>query len=117
LRLLSPATGWLLNDTFGNDPKIARRIGEAQVALHAADAAERSLAAGDRAVLENEEGRIELRVEISDVVPRGVALTHKGRWPRNEPGGVNVNVLHPGHKADMGQSTAVHGVEVEIRPA
>jgi anaerobic selenocysteine-containing dehydrogenase len=117
LRLLSPATSWLLNDTFGNDPKIVRRIGEAQVALHAADAAERGLGAGDRAVLENEEGRLELRVEISDVVPRGVALTHKGRWPRSEPGGVNVNVLHPGRKADMGQSTAVHGVEVEIRRA
>jgi anaerobic selenocysteine-containing dehydrogenase len=117
LRLLSPATGWLLNDTFGNDPRIVRRIGEAHVALHADDAAERGLAAGDRAVLENEEGRLELRVEISDIVPRGVALSHKGRWPRNEPGGVNVNVLHPGRKADMGESTAVHGVEVEIRPA
>ena len=116
LRLLSPATGWLLNDTFGNDPKIVRRIGEAQVALHADDAAERGLTAGDQVVLENEEGRLELRLEISDVVPRGVALTHKGRWPRSEPGGANVNVLHPGHKADMGESTAVHGVEVEVRP-
>jgi anaerobic selenocysteine-containing dehydrogenase len=117
LRLLSPATGWLLNDTFGNDPKIVRRIGEAQVALHADDAAQRGLAAGDQVVLENEEGRLELRLEISDVVPRGVALTHKGRWPRSEPGGANVNVLHPGHKADRGESTAVHGGEVEVRLA
>jgi anaerobic selenocysteine-containing dehydrogenase len=117
LRLLSPATSWLLNDTFGNDPKIVHRIGEAVVVLHADDAAKRGLAAGDRAVLENGEGRLELAVEVSDAVPSGVALTHKGRWPSREPGGVNVNVLHPGEKADMGQSTAVHGVEVEIRRA
>jgi hypothetical protein len=26
-----------------------------------------------------------------------------------------VNVLNPGEKADMGESTSVHGVEVEVR--
>jgi anaerobic selenocysteine-containing dehydrogenase len=117
LRLLSPATSWLLNDTFGNDPTIMRRIGEAQVGIHADDAAERGLVSGDRVVMENDTGRLELAVAISDAVPRGVALCHKGRWPRQEPGGANVNVLHEGRKADMGESTAVHGIEVEVRAA
>ena len=54
---------------------------------------------------------------LSDVVPRGVALTHKGRWPHREAQGVNVNVLNPGAKTDMGESTCVHGIEVLITPA
>ena len=33
LRLLSPASPWLLNDSFANDPKIAKRIGPATVVL------------------------------------------------------------------------------------
>ena len=43
LRLLARASPWLLNDSFANDPKIARRLGAATVALHPDDAAERGL--------------------------------------------------------------------------
>jgi hypothetical protein len=53
---------------------------------------------------------------VSEALPRGVALSHKGRWPTREAAGANVNVLHPGHKADMGESTCVHGVEGEREP-
>ena len=56
LRLLSPASGWTLNDTFANDPKVDRRLGAATVTLHPLDAAERGLAEGDACVLESEEG-------------------------------------------------------------
>jgi anaerobic selenocysteine-containing dehydrogenase len=106
----------MLNDTFTNDPKIARRLGVATVALNPADAAERGLAAGDAVVLANETGELTLTVALSDVVRPGVALSPKGRWPRSEPGGANVNVLNPGEKADLGASTAVHSVEVDVRP-
>jgi len=116
LRLLSPASGWLLNDSFANVEKIARRIGPATVALHPADAAERGLADGDAVLLANETGRLPARVILSDGLPRGVVLSHKGRWPKREEAGANVNVLNPGEKADMGESTAVHGVEVVVIP-
>jgi anaerobic selenocysteine-containing dehydrogenase len=114
LRLLSPASPWLLNDSFANDAKIARRIGAATVALHPKDAADRGLAEGDEALMENETGSLRLHVTLSDVVPRGVAYSPKGRWPKREPGRANVNALNPGESADMGQSTSVHGVEVSV---
>src|SRR5262245_11511649 len=88
----------------------------ATVFLHPGDAADRRLRAGDVAVLASETGRLKMRVLVSDAVPRGVALTHKGRWPKHEQGQANVNLLNPGHKADMGESTCVHGVEVTILP-
>jgi anaerobic selenocysteine-containing dehydrogenase len=114
LRLLSPASPWLLNDSFANDAKIAARIGRATIALHPDDAAERGLADGDEAEVRNDTGRVRLRVLLSDAVPRGVVYSPKGRWPKQEPGRANVNTLNPGETADMGRSTAVHGVEVSV---
>jgi anaerobic selenocysteine-containing dehydrogenase len=116
LRLLSPASPWLLNDSFANDTKIARRIGPATVALHPDDAAARGLAEGDEALIANEIGGLRLRVTISEALPRGVAYSPKGRWPKREPSRANVNSLNPGERADMGDSTSVHGVEVTVAP-
>jgi anaerobic selenocysteine-containing dehydrogenase len=117
LRLLSPASPWLLNDSFANDAKVAKRLGAATVALHPDDAAARGLAEGDEAVVANETGRLQLLVTLSDAVPRGVAYSPKGRWPKREPGHANVNALNPGERADMGDSTSVHGVEVTVGPS
>ena len=117
LRLLSPASPWLMNDSYANDPKIEAQLGAASVALHPEDAAERGLVAGHRATLANDTGSLELAVAISDTVPRGIALSHKGRWPKREGQGANVNVLNPGIKTDMGASTSVHGVEVTVSRA
>ena len=77
----------------------------------------RGLAAGDTAELANATGRLVLTVALSDAVPPGVAYAPKGRWPKREPGGANVNVLNPGTKTDMGESSAVHGVEVTVTAA
>jgi anaerobic selenocysteine-containing dehydrogenase len=106
-----------MNNSFTNDAKIALRIGAATVGLHPADAAERGLAEGDLAALTNDTGRLELRVTLTSDLPRGVALSCKGRWPKRESGGANVNTLNPGEHADMGRSTAVHSIEVTVTPA
>ena len=118
LRLLTPASPWLMNDSYANDRRIADRLGAATVTLHPADAAARGLAEGQRVRLSNETGSLELDLAVAETIPQGVALSPKGRWPRLEDGtGANVNVLNPGLKSDMGESTCVHGVEVEIAPA
>ena len=114
LRLLSPASPWLLNDTFAGDARVTRRMGPAQVALHPDDARSLGIADGQRVALSNTVGRLELQAAWSDAVPVGVALSPKGRWPRHE--GANVNVVNPGETSDMGDATAVHGVEVRIEP-
>jgi anaerobic selenocysteine-containing dehydrogenase len=116
LRLLSPASSWRLNSSFGNVAKMRTRDLGATVALHPVDATDRRLRDGDNAMVANETGRIEMRVLVSDTVPRGVALTHKGQWLKQQKSGANVNLLNPGLEADMGESTCVHGVEVTIRP-
>jgi anaerobic selenocysteine-containing dehydrogenase len=117
LRLLSPAHAWLLNSSFGNVRKIAKRLGKATIALHPLDAAERHLAEGQAAVVHNGCGSLELQVLLSAEVPRGVALAHKGRWLGTDAAQANVNLLNAGTKSDMGESTAVHSVEVRVQPS
>jgi anaerobic selenocysteine-containing dehydrogenase len=116
LRLLSPASPWLMNSTFGNDAKLRKRIGPASVALHPREAAGRGLRKGDLVTLRNATGALQLTVDVSDAVPPGVAYAPKCRWPSHETTGANVNTLNPGAKTDMGESSAVHGVLVELVP-
>jgi anaerobic selenocysteine-containing dehydrogenase len=117
LRLLTPASPWLLNDSFANEPRLARRIGAPTIALHPADAADRGLAAGDRVRATGPVGQLDLIVALSDDLPRGVAFSAKGRWPKLEASRANVNALNPGTASDMGASTAVHGVEITLAHA
>ena len=117
LRLLSPASPWLMNDSFANDRKLTHRLGPATVKMHPVDAADRGLGEGDAVVLKSATGQLTLTVELSDGLPQGVVYSPKGRWPKREPGAANVNVLNPGIESDMGRSTSVHGVEVTVTPA
>jgi anaerobic selenocysteine-containing dehydrogenase len=114
IRVLSPASLWLMNSSYGNDEVIRRRLGPATIALHPDDAAEAGFAEGDPVVLANATGRLSLAVALSEATQRGVGIVHKGRWPGASPGAANVNALVSGRKSDMAESTAVHGTEVEL---
>lgn len=114
LRLLTPAGEWLMNSSYGNDPKIAAQLGPAKVHLNARDVARRKLAQGDIVRLSTKAGHIKLAVNISADVPEGVALAHKSRWPSLSKEESNINILNPGLRTDIADSTAVHGLEVEL---
>ena len=112
LRLLSPASKWLMNSSFGNDPKVLKQLGEDQAFVHPDEAQSRGLADGARVRIGNRTGAIALRLVVSPDVPRGVILAHKSRWTAN---GVEGNVsLNPGKKADLAESCAVHSIDVSV---
>jgi anaerobic selenocysteine-containing dehydrogenase len=113
-RLLSPASRWLLNSTFGNVPRAMERLGPESVIIHPADAMKLDILDGSRIRLENSAGWIELSAKLSDETLPGVLLSFKGRWPSQSSGDSNVNAVNPGDKSDMGESSAVHGVEVRL---
>jgi anaerobic selenocysteine-containing dehydrogenase len=117
LRLLSPASEWMMNDSYGNDANVRRKIGPASIYLNPADAKTLALKDGEPAIVSSKAGQIELRVRCSDIVPRGVALAYKGRWPKLDATTSNVNVLNSGERADMGESSSVHGTLVRIAAA
>jgi anaerobic selenocysteine-containing dehydrogenase len=116
LRLLSPSSSWLLNSCYGNDPKISQQNNPNQVFINPQEAKSRNLEVGSSVVLVNQTGRISLQIAISKDIPCGVALVYKGRWLKFDPSNANVNILNPGHKTDLGESTSVNSVEVDIVP-
>jgi anaerobic selenocysteine-containing dehydrogenase len=116
LRLLSPASKWLMNSSFGNDPKVLKQLGDDRAFVHPDEAQSRGLADGARVRIGNRTGAITLRLAVSADVPRGVILAHKSRWTANGVEG-NVNALNPGKKADLAESCAVHSIDVSVVPA
>lgn len=114
LRVLSPASEWLMNSSYGNDDRIRARLGEPKVYLNRHDVETRNLRDGETVTLATSAGSLTLRLAVSDDVPVGVALVHKGHWPRHTGVAANVNVLNPGLRTDIADSTAVHGVEAEL---
>jgi anaerobic selenocysteine-containing dehydrogenase len=113
-RLLSPASAWLMNSTYNCDPKVAEKLGAETITINPVDAARLGLHDGDAVIAANETGRLELRLNIADVVPTGIALSHKSRWPKLSKQRANINALNPGRKTDMAESSAVHSVEVTL---
>jgi anaerobic selenocysteine-containing dehydrogenase len=117
LRLLSPASAWAMNTSYGNDPRNKTKVEAEGLTLHPADAAARGLAEGGLARLANEAGELVLPVHVEAKAPAGVALAVKGAWPKLQAERRNINALHAARKADMGESTSVHGVEVTVSAA
>ena len=114
LRILSPASLWLMNSSYGNDRNIRRRLGQPTVTLHPSDASQQGFQEGDAVTLVNEGGSLPLIVKISTETQPGVGIVHKGRWPDASLGAANVNVLVKGRKSDMAESTTVHGTEAKL---
>lgn len=95
--------------------------------VHPDDAAELGLIDGADARVSSEAGSIEVPVEVSDEMMRGVVSLPHG-WGHNKPGtrlsvareyaGVNSNLLAPGHFVDeLSGNAAVNGIPVEVAPA
>lgn len=113
-RMLSPASEWLMNSSYANDGKIARRLQMCEAWLNPADAEAIGIESGNRLQVSSKTGCIELSVGISSSVPAGVLLAPKGQWPKASASGANINVLNPGEKADLAQSCAVHSINVTL---
>jgi anaerobic selenocysteine-containing dehydrogenase len=110
LRLLSPASPWLMNDSYGNDPGIQKQLGPAAITLHPDDAARLGLRDGQAVRVTSPAGALDLTLALdAALVTPGTAFAPKGRW------GENVNALFEGRKSDLGESTAVHGQEISVR--
>jgi anaerobic selenocysteine-containing dehydrogenase len=116
LRVLSPANAWLMNSSYHLEPHNRRQMGLKRAFLNPKEASTRGLNEGELIRLQNATGSLDVRVAIDPTVPPLTILLHKGRWPKLEPSGHNVNVLNPGAKTDLGQSSCVHAIEVTVTP-
>ena len=115
-RLITPASDYRMNDSYANDPTLARNAGEPEVYIHPHDAERLGIGNGATVTLSNDGGSLSLAATVEDTAMPGVLVSYKGRWPKQEREHKNVNVLHTGQKADMAESTSVHSTMVSVNP-
>jgi anaerobic selenocysteine-containing dehydrogenase len=114
-RVLSPASSWLMNSSYGSEERIRRQMGLQTGFVNPDSACVAGLVEGESVILFNETGELPMRIGFDPGVPPATILLHKGRWPKYEMARANVNVLNPGRKTDLAESSSVHGIEVQIR--
>jgi anaerobic selenocysteine-containing dehydrogenase len=103
-----------MNSSFGNDPRIRKKLGPPVVFIHPETADGLKIRDGDQVRLSNESGELDLTARLSDAITPGTLLSYKSRWLKTESTPTNVNVLQAPTKTDMGESSSVHGTEVAI---
>lgn len=116
LRLITPASDYRLNDSYANDPKLARNAGLAEAHVHPQDAQRLNIRNGAAVTLSNGNGSLSMIARIDEASLPGIVVSYKGRWPKKEGEKKNVNALHIGQKADMAESTSVHSTLVTLTP-
>ena len=116
LMLLSGAGHHFVSSSLANQPGLLGREGTPFVEIHPADAVDRGIGNGDRIVVENGRGSLEMRAVVTDAVRRGVLASPKGFWPKLS-GGRNVNWTTPDTLGDMAGQSTFHSNRVWIRPA
>lgn len=116
-RLLTPASKWLLNDSYANDPHIIARSGPAALHLNPSDAVRIGVCEGAMVMVGNDTGSLRLVARLDEDVLPGTVLSYKGRWPALEGTRMNINFIHAARAADMGASTSVHSTLVRVEPA
>ncbi|MFF2086827.1 molybdopterin-dependent oxidoreductase [Nocardia sp. NPDC058176] len=115
LVLISAASQYFLNTSFGANAELRRRAGEPRITLHPDDAAARGITDGDPVRVANTRGSFDSIAEISDRVRPGVAATTKGRWAKFT-GGATVNATIAERDADYGGGAVFHDNRVEVHP-
>ncbi|MEY2455895.1 MAG: hypothetical protein QOK06_989 [Acidimicrobiaceae bacterium] len=115
------------NSWMHNVPVLVKGKDRCTLLVHPDDAASRGLADGAVASVSSEAGTLEVPVEVTDEVMRGVVSLPHG-WGHDRPGtrlsvarehaGVNTNVLSPGDFVDvLSGNAAVNGIPVTVSPA
>jgi len=116
-RLVTAPARHFLNSSFNETPTSLRREQQPTVMVHPDDATSLGIVAGDRVVLGNDRGELEIVVEVTDGQLRGVVIV-ESLWPNHAfKGGKGINVLTGADPAGPIGGAAFHDNSVWIKPA
>jgi anaerobic selenocysteine-containing dehydrogenase len=114
LALVTPANHFFLNSMFANMPRQQQRSGVPTLIIHPVDAASLGIASADEVRVGNARGSFVAVAEVTDRVRRGVVASPKGRWPRDDKEGANVNATVAERDSDMGGGAVFHDNRVRV---
>ncbi len=92
-RLITPPARTFLNSTFTETPGSRKKESAPRLLIHTKDAASLTVDSGDRVVVGNQRGEIDVEAQITPGIASGVVAI-EGIWPGDHfPGGQGANVL------------------------
>lgn len=109
LVLITPASSKLINSMFGEFQSPSPNV-----LLHPDDAAARGLVAGRRVRVFNDQGSIEVGLEVHDATRPGVAVMSKGVWLHHHLDRRGVNVLTPATADALVNGACFNDAHVEV---
>ncbi|HVT44592.1 MAG TPA: molybdopterin-dependent oxidoreductase [Thermoanaerobaculia bacterium] len=103
LRLLTPKSHYFLNSSFANMPRHRKSMVRPTLEMHSSDAASRSLTDGDKVIVGNERGSLEVWLRVSDAIRPGVASLPGKWWTEPHETNALANRLTPSEYTPGGQ--------------
>ncbi|HSP34513.1 MAG TPA: molybdopterin-dependent oxidoreductase, partial [Thermoanaerobaculia bacterium] len=117
LALISPPAHAFLNSTFVNVASLRRTAGKPTLDIHADDASQRDIAAGDRVAIYNDRGTFVAEAVITDRVRPGVVSAPSVWWPKLTAERTNANHTTSEAITDVGGGATFYDNMVEVRRA
>jgi anaerobic selenocysteine-containing dehydrogenase len=112
LELISAKNDDSMNSTFGHRDAVDRST--AELHLHAADAADRGIHAGDPVRIYNARGWCVLAAVVDETVTPGVVSAPSVRWGKRAPDKRNVNALTSERLTDAGGGPTFYSCLVQV---
>jgi anaerobic selenocysteine-containing dehydrogenase len=114
LALISAPSHAFLNSTFVNVASLRRSAGKPTLEIHAADAASRGIAEGERVTIFNDRGSFSAEAVVSGRVRPGVVYTPSIWWGKLSGDGRNANHTTSQALTDLGGGATIFDNLVEV---
>jgi anaerobic selenocysteine-containing dehydrogenase len=112
--MVSAASHYFLNSSFGNVPSLRKRHGEPFVEIHPEDAAARGVADGDWVEIANDRGSFRARAKLGETVSPGSVFCPTVWWSQHAPDGRGANWTTNDELADYAGGATFHGNLIQI---
>ena len=114
LALISPPAHAFLNSTFVNVTSLRRSAGKPTLEIHADDASQRGIEAGNMVEIFNDRGRFNAEAVITDRVRPGVVAAPSIWWGKLTTDGANANQTTSQALTDIGRGATFYDNLVEV---
>jgi anaerobic selenocysteine-containing dehydrogenase len=114
LQLVSAASHYFLNSSFGNVPALRRLHGDPSLEIHAEDAEARGIRDGDWVEVTNDRGAFLARARVGATVSPGAVFSPTVWWSQHSPDGRGANWTTSDELADYAGGATFHGNLVEV---
>ena len=116
LQMVSAASHYFLNSSFGNVPALRKRHGDPSLEIHPDDATPRGIGDGDWVEIRNERGSFRARAKVGGTVGAGSVFCPTVWWSQHAPDGRGANWTTSDELADYAGGATFHGNLVEVAP-